>query len=65
VAAFAERHYRIEKVDVAGQTVTRLALLDEDAALAELSRMMGGEEGDPGALAHARALRKRAMGAAE
>ena len=60
VAAFAERHYRIEKVDVAGETVTRLALLDEDASLAELSRMMGGEEGDPGALAHARALRERA-----
>ena len=60
VAAFAERHYRIEKVDVGDQSVTRLMLLDADASLAELSRMMGGEEGDPGALAHARALRERA-----
>jgi DNA repair protein RecN (Recombination protein N) len=67
VAAFAERHYRIEKVDVAGEgAVTRLVALEDDhAVLAELSRMMGGEAGDPGALAHARALRERAAGAAE
>ncbi len=60
VAAFAQQHVLIEKSIRAGSTTTRLASLDEEAALRELSRMMGGRPGDPAALAHARTLRDRA-----
>jgi len=60
VAAFADEHYRIEKSVVGSGTVTRLTRLDAEAALRELSRMMGGRPDDEGALAHARALRDRA-----
>lgn len=60
VAAYAERHYLIDKQVQEGQTVTRLVALDAAASLEELSRMMGGEPADPGALAHARTLRDRA-----
>jgi len=60
VAAFAQRHYLIEKTAQGESTVARLIALDEQQSLAELCRMMGGEPGDPGALAHARTLRDRA-----
>lgn len=60
VAAFADRHYVIRKEPTADRTVTRLEALDEDGAVQELCRMMGGAPGDPGAIAHARSLRDRA-----
>ncbi|GAB4250635.1 MAG: DNA repair protein RecN [Thermoleophilia bacterium] len=60
VAAFAERHVLIEKQSRADTAVTRVTALDPEAAARELSRMMGGEPGDPAALAHARTLRDRA-----
>lgn len=60
VAAFADRHYVIRKEATADRTVTRLEALDENGAVQELCRMMGGAPGDPGAIAHARSLRDRA-----
>jgi DNA repair ATPase RecN len=50
----------IEKQSRADTAVTRVTALDPEAAARELSRMMGGEPGDPAALAHARTLRDRA-----
>ena len=60
LAAFAATHYLIEKTPDGDGTVTRLRRLDERESLEELSRMMGGEPGEVGALAHARELRDRA-----
>ncbi len=72
VAAGATRHYLIDKV-VQGEsgrpgvhmtgplTTTRLALLDDEAAVEELCRMMGGRPEDREAMAHARELRDRAQ----
>lgn len=60
VAAFADRHYVIRKEATADRTVTQLEALDEAGTVQELCRMMGGAPGDPGAIAHARALRDRA-----
>lgn len=61
VAAFADRHFLIEKDADAAHASTRLTLLDGQAALAELCRMMGGRPEEPGAMAHAEALRRRAL----
>lgn len=60
VAAYAERHYLIDKVTVDSGTMTRLVPLDEEATLRELCRMLGGRPEDAGAMAHARALRSSA-----
>lgn len=60
VAAYADRHYLIRKEHEGGHTRTRLHALDEQGALDELCRMLGGRPEDPGAREHARALRDRA-----
>ncbi len=61
VAAFADRHYVIEKVSHAQGARTRLVPLDEESVLVELCRMMGGRPEEPGAMAHAAALRQRGL----
>ena len=61
VAAYADRHYLIEKLTQVEEALTRLVLLDEEASLAELCRMLGAAPDDPGAREHARALRSRAI----
>jgi DNA repair protein RecN (Recombination protein N) len=60
VAALARRHYLIDKVSDAEGTVTRLSVVEGDAVVAELCRMLGGRPGDAEAMAHARDLRDRA-----
>lgn len=62
VAAYADRHYLIEKATKAGTTQTKLTRLDDEAVVRELCRMLGGSTDDPEVLAHARALRLRSMG---
>ncbi len=42
VAAFADRHYVVEKIGKKGRTVTTLRALDRKAQVAELARMVGG-----------------------
>ena len=42
IAAWADRHYAVEKTVSDGRTATRLSLLDEDGRLDELSRMLAG-----------------------
>jgi len=61
VAAFADRHYVIEKVSDSHGARTRLVPLEEEAVLVELCRMMGGSPEEPGAMAHAAALRRRGL----
>ena len=55
VAAFADRHLRVDKAEVDGRTVTRVTPLDGADREAELARMLAGDEGEA-ALRHARAL---------
>jgi DNA repair protein RecN (Recombination protein N) len=43
IAALADRHFRVEKID-GDPTHTQIAVLDDDAHRAELERMLGGHE---------------------
>ncbi|HVI95514.1 MAG TPA: DNA repair protein RecN, partial [Anaeromyxobacter sp.] len=57
VAAFADRHYRVEKRVAAGRTHTAvLGLDDADARRREVARMMAGATITDSALEHAAAL---------
>lgn len=56
VAAFGDRHYHVLKSDDGTVTTSGVALLDDDARVAELSRMLAGLEGSATAEAHAREL---------
>jgi DNA repair protein RecN (Recombination protein N) len=57
VAAFAERHYRVEKRVSAGRTHTAVLGLDDDEARRrEVARMMAGATITESALEHAAAL---------
>jgi DNA repair protein RecN (Recombination protein N) len=57
VAAFADRHYRVEKRVAAGRTHTAvLGLDDDDARRREVARMMAGATITDSALEHAAAL---------
>jgi DNA repair protein RecN (Recombination protein N) len=60
VAALASRHFLIDKVSGAEDTVARLSALDPDDAVQELCRMLGGGVEDSEAMALARELRDRA-----
>jgi DNA repair protein RecN (Recombination protein N) len=60
VAAHADRHFRIAK-DGSGETATTtVADLSGDAVVGELVRMLGADDGDRAARAHARDLLKAA-----
>ena len=61
VAAFADQHYRVNKEEVAGRTTTRLNLLDADARVAEMARMLGGAQVGERTLEHARELIKNSI----
>lgn len=45
LAAYADAHFRIAKRERDGRTVTEVARLDREGRLAELSAMIGGQEG--------------------
>jgi len=65
VAAFADRHHRVEKRVVGGRTFTEVALLDgESARREEVARMLAGATLGPSALDHAAALMAAARSAA-
>jgi len=42
VAVFADHHYQVAKTVTAGRTSTEVTLLDEDARVGEIARMLGG-----------------------
>jgi DNA repair protein RecN (Recombination protein N) len=45
VAAFADRHLRVDKVTEDGRSVTRVRVLDGEERVLELARMLAGDEG--------------------
>ena len=67
IASFADHHIQVEKETSGGRTRTQAMTLTGEARVAELARMLAGEESGAEALRHARALleRNRAGGAAK
>ncbi|MEJ2483740.1 MAG: hypothetical protein P8049_11680 [Gemmatimonadota bacterium] len=59
IAARADMHYRVEKVDRAGSVATRLVRLREEERPIEISRMLGGDPESEVSLNHARELLAR------
>jgi DNA repair protein RecN (Recombination protein N) len=60
VASMAECHFRIEKDVEGGQATARVERVDGDRLVAEIVRMLGGDDGDKAADRHARQLLKAA-----
>lgn len=58
VAAFADHHYQVRKEALDGRTSARLQILDDEARVAEMARMLGGARVGRQALDHARELVK-------
>ncbi|MCA9707679.1 MAG: DNA repair protein RecN [Myxococcales bacterium] len=56
IAAFADAHYRVDKRQHKGRTITRVTRLDDEQRVEELARMLGGEDVGPSAREHARQL---------
>ncbi len=56
VAARAQTHYKIEKVEQNGRVVTQVRKLEGDERLEEVARMLGGHEVSAAALANAQEL---------
>ena len=56
IAAYADRHFVVEKQSAAGQTSTAVRTLDPGGRITELSRMLSGMEGSGLAQAHAEEL---------
>jgi DNA repair protein RecN (Recombination protein N) len=59
VAAFAESHYKITKLDRDERTETRVDLLDPNARLDELAAMLDGQPPTPESRENARAMLER------
>jgi DNA repair protein RecN (Recombination protein N) len=55
IAAKADHHYKVEKLEQHGRTVTRVRLLEMEARVLELARMLSGTDSST-AIAHAREL---------
>jgi DNA repair protein RecN (Recombination protein N) len=60
IAAYADAHVRIAKVERDGRTVTDLRLLEGEERVGELALMLGGPGGGPAAAASAREMLERA-----
>jgi DNA repair protein RecN (Recombination protein N) len=56
IAAYADRHFVVEKHSAAGETSTAVRALDTGGRVTELSRMLSGMEGSGLAQAHAEEL---------
>ena len=56
IAAYAERHFRVEKQLQAGRTRTRVTRLDPEGQVHEIARMAGGTKVGAATLEHARSL---------
>ncbi len=62
VAAFADRHYRVEKRERDGRTRTELLLLPDAERVQEMARMLGGAQVTERTLEHARELIRLSAG---
>jgi DNA repair protein RecN (Recombination protein N) len=56
IAAFANAHFRVEKIGVDGRTVTRVVELSKEERVEELARMLAGSAVTKSARTHAREL---------
>ncbi len=56
VAAFADHHYLVAKEEAHGRTATKLSLLNSEARVAEMARMLGGLHVGEKTLIHAHEL---------
>jgi DNA repair protein RecN (Recombination protein N) len=63
VAAYADRHVVVEKATDGSVTTSGLTVLDDQARVRELSRMLAGVERSDSGLAHARELLEAARNA--
>lgn len=59
IAAFADRHFVVQKEQAGGRTRTRVARVEGDARIEELARMAGGERVTDVTRQHARSLLER------
>jgi DNA repair protein RecN (Recombination protein N) len=64
IAAFADRHFTVQKQAKAGRTITRVAGLDQAGRVEELARMLTGGGAEATAREHARRLMDEAGQAA-
>jgi DNA repair protein RecN (Recombination protein N) len=62
IAAFAQAHFRVDKQQKKGRTITRVVRLDDDERVEELARMLGGAKVTQSARDHALALLSGARG---
>jgi DNA repair protein RecN (Recombination protein N) len=62
IASFAHHHYRVEKLEQDGRTVTRLEQLNSAGRREELARMLGGTQITPALRKHAEQLLKTNAG---
>jgi DNA repair protein RecN (Recombination protein N) len=60
IAAFADQHFRVEKVSAGGRTTVRVESLDEPQRAAEIARMLAGSQPSREAAAHADEMLRRA-----
>ena len=56
IAAYADLHYRVEKHNESGRTLTRVQRLTDDERVEELARMLGGARVTESARTHAKQL---------
>ncbi|MGH9720783.1 MAG: DNA repair protein RecN, partial [Bryobacteraceae bacterium] len=56
IAGFATHHFRVEKTETRGRTMTVVEELDRDGRVREIGRMLSGEQLTPEALRHAEQL---------
>jgi DNA repair protein RecN (Recombination protein N) len=60
VASMADTHFRIEKSVDGGQATARVELVEGEGLVAEIVRMLGGDDSEDAAVRHARELLKAA-----
>jgi len=60
VAAFSDRHIRVEKTEKSGRTVVEVKYLEDEDRVRELARMIGGMEVTPGIINSAEELLREA-----
>ncbi len=60
IAVMADLHYRVDKIEEAGRTVTRIVKLEGTDREGEIARMLAGDKEGKTSLAHASELLKKA-----
>lgn len=61
IAAMADTHFVIEKSSTKDNTITDIRILEEEASLGELARLLGSDELTGAALSNAREMRRQAV----